>query len=75
MIRILIEKEVTTRKTVNGDWGIIHETGDGEKTFGYAKEREKIVTETVKLLEQFVPDDCLDVPAVIAVINGLGKKA
>lgn len=75
MIRILIEKEVTTRKTVNGDWGCIHETGDGEKTFGYAKEREKIVTETVKLLEQFVPDDYLDVPALIAVINGLQKPS
>lgn len=73
MIRILIEREETTKGT-RTDFQKVADTGgrDGGADYQYVP-HEVETTKTTKLLEQFVPDD-LDIPAVIAVINGLEKK-
>lgn len=75
MIRILIEK-ITEVDQPRIQWETIGRSENGESIYGWTPpasfpEKKKITT---AVLEQFVSDD-LDIPAVIAVINGLEKKA
>lgn len=75
MIRILIEKEVK-QDSVGREYQKIADSGndrDAGAVYAYV-EFPSTKTVTTKIMEQFVSDD-LDIPAVIAVINGLQKKS